>query len=227
MFKYVLEGRTKMKVFNLFPAMFLVLAACADGGGGLSGTQSFADRSPTVVDLVGLTVSGSMSVLENGHLSIQLVGTDTQNNALTYSCAGCNHAGIVFNASTGLLTWSPAWGQDGTYPVTFSATDGAVSHSLSTSIVVVWVDQTPVFTNVSNHSIPVNTTYSFTPHATEANGLALNYTITSSLPGNASWDGTTLTWTPDPSQLGALQIDFEADDGQSDVGDKSMVLTVQ
>jgi hypothetical protein len=215
-----------MKILtSTFLAVFLV--GCSSGGGQTASQSSLPVVAPIVVPVVDLTGAGPFSVNEGQTLSLQLVGTDSVGNALTYSCTfGCAHAGITLNPATGLFVWTVAYGQSGTYNVTFHVTNGTISDDYSTQIVVNFVDQTPVFTNLGPQTITVGQTLTLVPNATEANGLPLTYSI-ATLPANAAFDGTTLTFTPDGTQIGTVNIDITADDGQGDTQTQTLVLTVQ
>ena len=65
---------------------------------------------------------------ENSSLSLQLVGSDPEGSALTYSATGLPPA-LAVNPATGLISGTLAAGSAGTYSVTASVSDGALTDS--------------------------------------------------------------------------------------------------
>ena len=66
---------------------------------------------------------GDKTVTEGSLLSFTLSATDEDGDALMYDVSGLPD-GALFNATTGVFSWTPSPGQQGDYPMTFTASDG-------------------------------------------------------------------------------------------------------
>ena len=128
-------------------------------------------------------------------------------------------ASFVDNGNgTGIFNWTPAFVQAGAYPVTFIATDGALSDS---ELVIVTVaeagNQSPVLAAIGGKGTTEGVTLNFGISALDPDSTipALN---TSVLPSGATFtdngDGTgTFDWTPSFVQNGSYPVTFRATDG--------------
>jgi hypothetical protein len=89
-------------------------------------------KSPAVCgssnDFPSLTNPGDLSATVGQATSVQLHGSDPDGQALTYSASGLP-PGLSVMAGTGFVSGTPA--TSGIYPVTASASDGALSDSVS------------------------------------------------------------------------------------------------
>ena len=74
-------------------------------------------------------------------LSLQLSATDADGDTLLYSATGLPSGATLTPA--GQLTWTPAFPQVGAFPITFTASDGNLSSSVSATVTVTSVNQTP------------------------------------------------------------------------------------
>lgn len=208
-----------------------LVAQCTGTTKGLviTGSTAPVTQQPQTpaTDTLGLSVSGSLSANEGDTLNLQLSGTSSLLRGLSYSCTfGCNHPGITLDPVTGAMVWNISYSQSGVYNMIFRISDGALTLDLPVTLTINVVDQTPMFQNLQPQTVSPGQPVTLTPQATEANGQALTYYLTSTLPANASWDGTTLTFTPDGSQIGDVEFDFQASDG-SDVGTGALIVSVQ
>jgi hypothetical protein len=152
--------------------------------------------------------------------------------------SGATFTPSAFNTS-GDFEWTPASGQAGTYPVTFTATSGspALSASAMTSVVVGPPDHRPVVT-----AVPLTVTVnegghvSVTVTASDPDGdplasLTAKGTQNTALPTGATFtvDGSFTSglflWDPTLSQAGVYHIDLEATSVGS-LGEQISVATV-
>lgn len=93
---------------------------------------------PPVIQLVP-----DSTVTEGSQLTFQVTSTDPDGTAPLLSTTSALPTGATFttavganNVVTGTFSWKPSKGQAGKYPVTFSATDGALKAATTTNITV-------------------------------------------------------------------------------------------
>jgi hypothetical protein len=153
------------------------------------------------------TISGAptTSVTAGTAYSFQPTASDPDGNSLTFSIT--NRPGwATFNGSTGALTGTPTSANVGTYGgIVIGVSDGSASASLPAfSIVVNAVPNgVPVISGTPPTSVTAGTAYSFQPTASDPDGNALTFSITSK-PAWATFSTTTgrLQGTPSSSQVG-------------------------
>ncbi|GIF45762.1 enterochelin esterase-like enzyme [Asanoa ferruginea] len=133
--------------------------------------QLFANFAKNYVWQRGAFVNGApvfaaggeaQSVDASQALSFEVAATDPDGDALTYSASGLP-AGASFDPATRQFSWTPGFTQAGTYTVTFEASDGTRSYSLSaTKDVTITVRDVPA---------PVAQTAPSISGAAEVNGV--------------------------------------------------------
>ena len=83
-------------------------------------------------------------------------------------------AGAELDSSTGIFEWTPATGQAGTYSITFTASDGALSASTTGKIIVNApvnpVNAAPLFLPVDPQYVDENSPLTFTLTASDNDG---------------------------------------------------------
>lgn len=77
----------------------------------------------------------AQTVDEGESLSFSVSAADENGDVLTYSAAGLPQ-GAVFDAAAGTFTWTPGYGQAGTYQVTFTASDGSLTGTMEVALTV-------------------------------------------------------------------------------------------
>lgn len=105
------------------------------------------------VELVTITVGnvnrapvfdpvGTRQTLEGQAVQFSVQANDPDGNAVTYSTSPLP-AGAAFDANTRGFSWTPTYGQAGTYTVTFYATDNGELNRTGETSVVISVNQPP------------------------------------------------------------------------------------
>src|SRR5207247_6540543 len=94
----------------------------------LSSTKALTRPVTNINGAPTLTAPVNQTSDENWTVSLQLVASDPDSDALTYSATGLPPA-LTVNATTGLISGTLATPSAGTYTVTASASDGALSDS--------------------------------------------------------------------------------------------------
>jgi streptogramin lyase len=174
-----------------------------------------------------LTAIGNKAINEGSTLSFTITATDGDNDPLTFAAASLP-SGAAFNASTRTFSWTPAYSQSGTYPVTFTADDGyGGTASETVNIVVNNKNRAPVLTSIGNKAIDESSTLTFSISAADADGDALTYAA-STLPGGATFSAATKTfsWTPMYTQSGNYQITFTVSDDYGGSSSETIAISV-
>ena len=97
-----------------------------DGSPALSATQNVTitvghtNRPPTLDPI------GDRQAWEGKPLTITVTGSDPDGDTLTYS-TGMLPAGAQFNSATQTFSWTPTWGQIGSYQVLFKVSDNGAT----------------------------------------------------------------------------------------------------
>lgn len=108
--------------FNTWPQLFAMFARdyLWQRGAFVNGAPEFTAGGET------------QSVDENRSLTFSVEATDPDGDAVTYSAEGLP-AGASFDPATRQFSWTPDYTQSGVYTVTFTASDGDKSYSLSST----------------------------------------------------------------------------------------------
>jgi hypothetical protein len=142
------------------------------------------DQTPVFAPLASQTdISGQP-------LNFTVSATDPINTNLIYTATSLP-SGASFNASTGAFSWTPSVNQTGTFNITFTATDGLVTNSESTTVTVfsanapntLHLTSNPTLTNatIQINSLAVavaGDTNIFNVNATDSNSNTLYYAWT-------------------------------------------------
>jgi hypothetical protein len=197
--------------------------------GGLSDAE-------TVLITVGeqhppqLTVVGNPIVNEGATLRLYLEASDPDGGALTlsYDTLPPGSAFVDNGNGTGTLTWTPAIGAQGAYPVTFTVTDQGGLSNAETVLIQVRIQHPPQLTVVGSPVVNEGATLRLYLEASDPDGGSLTLSHDTLPPGSAFVDngnGTgTLTWTPSIGAHGAYPVTFSVlDSGDPQKGDSAAV----
>ena len=163
---------------------------------------------------------GPKSVQEGETLTFSVTATDPDQDALVLSASVLAGATFVDNGNgTGTFSWTPSFGTDGNYMITFTATDTGnpvASEFEQVNITVGDVNRPPVLMPIGSKSVQPDNELSFMVIASDPDldALALS---TSTLPLNATFtdlgDGTgVFSWTPALNQEGNYKLLFTVTD---------------
>jgi hypothetical protein len=195
----------------------------ASNGVGSPAGQSFTltvNTAPVITSASNTT----FSVGTPGTFTVTATGTPSP----TLSETGTLPTGVTFNPGTGVLSGTPAAGTGGTYPITFTASNGVGSPA--TQSFTLTVDQAPAIISPNSATFTVGTSSSFTvmtsgfPRPTLSDGGA---TLPSGVTFVDNGNGTaTLSGTPASGSLGTYTITFTATNGVGSPANQTFTLTV-
>jgi PKD repeat protein len=196
---------------NLIPGLNNLKISATDNAGNASEKSIVVklNSAPVFDTLPDITVS------ENDPIAFEIRATDVDNDALTYSVSNLP-SGAEFNVETRAFTWTPDCGQSGVYQVDFSVSDGAITVSETVSITVNNVNQAPELAAIGNKTVNEDQVLAFTLSATDPDTTdTLTYSA-ANLPGGATFNATTrtFTWMPGFTQAGTYDnVTFSVSDG--------------
>ncbi len=174
----------------------------------LSATQSFAvlvvpSNSPPVLDAISnRTIAVGMT------LTLTNVASDTDGDQLTFSLGAGAAAGATINPTNGVFTWAPTQLQLGSNGFSVIVTDNGLpplSATQSFAVTVLPSNSPPVLDAISNQTVAVGMTLTFTNVASDPDGDLLTFSLGAGAAAGATISPTTgvFTWTPAQAQLGS------------------------
>src|SRR5205807_2167498 len=147
--------------------------------------------------------------------------------ASTFTQTGALPSGVTFNGITGVLSGTPAANTSGTYPITFTASNGIGSDA--TQNFTLTVNQAPTITSANNATFIVGVPGSFTVTATGF-PTAMSFSETGALPNGVTLNTATgvLSGTPatGTSASSPYSITFTASNLAGTSPSQSFTLTV-
>jgi hypothetical protein len=191
------------------PGVFpITVVVTDDGTPSLTDSKTFSVTVNEVNSAPRLVAIADESADELSELTFAATATDIDEppNNVTLSVSGLP-AGASFDPATGKFTWAPGEEQQGTYTVTFTATDDGqpnLSDSKLVTIMVNEVNRPPELSVVSDQSVDELGELTFAATASDPNDSPPNkMTLSASgLPEGASFDPATgeFRWTPSEGQ---------------------------
>ena len=156
--------------------------------------------------------------------SFPVTGTGTP--APAFSAAGTLPADVTFNATTGLLSGTPAAGDVGVYTVTITASNGVTpAAAQSFTLTIVAASQAPVISSAASTTFYVGAAGSFP--VTASGTPAPAFSETGALPAGVSFSAAgVLSGTPAANASGSYPISITASNGVLPNAVQSFTLTV-
>src|ERR1700738_2165896 len=136
-----------------------------------------------------VTAVADRTGLENAVVTLPLVATDPDGDALTYSATGLP-GGLSVNATTGVISGTLSYTSAGPHTVIATVSDGTLTASQTFAWTVTNVDRPPVLTAVADRTDLENATISLPLVGTDLDGDVLTYSATG-LPGGLSVNPST------------------------------------
>jgi hypothetical protein len=170
------------------------------------------NRPPAILVLQDTTVYQGTSL----NFMAQAVDPDKDSVTLTASELSSSKLpdGASFNAKTGLFSWTPTFGQEGTYFIVFTAWDGKAGDKDTATIVVKKTDRPPVITVLPDTTLgKEGQMVSFQVTATDPDAGQTVTVTAKGAPAASSFTNNTFSWTPNYGEAGNYTITFTASDG--------------
>jgi hypothetical protein len=188
-------------------------------GVGSNATQNFTltvNEAPAITSAntttftVGMT--GSFTVTKSGF------------PAPTLSMTGTLPSGVTFTPGSGELSGTPAAGTGGSYPVTFTASNGVGSNATQNFTLV--VNQPAAITSANNTTFVVGTAGTFT--VTKSGFPSPTLSMSGTLPSGVTFDTASgvLSGTPAAGTGGSYPLTFTASNGVASDATQNFTLTI-
>lgn len=187
-------------------------------------TVPHINRPPVLAEIPPQTVD------ENANLTFTLVGTDPDTEdegKLVYTAKDLPEGAVLNNTN---ITWTPTYDQSGSYPVSFTVSDGRLSDTKSTTITVNHINRPPVLDAISAQTVDENSLLSFDltgsdPDIEDKDKWSIS---AQGLPEGAVFDSTTnkFSWTPNFEQSGNYRVVFVNRDPNGLTDQKTVEIAV-
>lgn len=218
------------------PGTFPLTFTASDGKGGSAGaTATVTVIAANVAPSLSLPVVPA-SVAVNTQMMVALTATDPDGDPLTYTALSSPPAAATSAVLTGgVFTWTPT--QTGSYPITFSVSDGkGGTDSKTVTVNVVAQNRPPILAPVPSQIVTVGMPVSFTLQATDVDGDPLSYTVSGAPrdPFGAGAGAATqvlvgnqFSWTPPVSLIpDTYTAVFTVTDGRGGSSTQTTTITV-
>jgi hypothetical protein len=199
-----------------------------DGSPSTNDTKSFVivvteTNSAPVLAAISDRVQFAGSQLTITNVAID---ADIPTNTLTFSLDSAP-TGMVINASSGVISWTPSEAQIGTNNVVVRVTDNGVPALFGTksfTITVEHVNLAPILAAISDRTVHIGGTVTFTNSATDPETNALSFSLLAGAPADAAVDATNgvFIWTTTNATInGVSNITVRVtDDGNPQLSDE-------
>ncbi|MBK7862705.1 MAG: tandem-95 repeat protein [Archangiaceae bacterium] len=160
-------------------------------------------------------------------VSVTLVGTDVDNNPLTYVIVAQPMHGTLSAGTSATRTYTPTPGYQGGDSFTFKVNDGTVDSNVATvTVSVSSVNHAPT-ASAQGVTTPEDQSVAITLTGADSDGDPLNYTVTvPPLHGSLTGSGSARTYTPTLNYNGPDSFTFRVNDGQVDSPPAVVSITV-
>jgi PGF-pre-PGF domain-containing protein len=168
-----------------------------------------------------LMVIGSQSVDENKTLTIIPDATDDDDDTLYYSLVD-SPSGSKIDETTGKFTWTPTYGQAGSYVIRFVVSDGFLKDTEDVTVTVNDVNRPPIMNAPDKVVVSENATVILDLNASDPDDDVLEYSMDASF---GTLQGTLFSWTPGYEDAGIYPVTFTVNDAEFKVS-KTVTINV-
>jgi RHS repeat-associated protein/uncharacterized repeat protein (TIGR01451 family) len=203
------------------------IAVRADDGRGGIAAQDFtlavsAANAPPVIDSTAVTTAGIGQPYQ-----YDADASDADGDTLTYALA-TSPSGMVIDLQTGLITWTPAAGQNGPQAVLIRVSDGRGGEvEQSFSIAVSAANRAPEITSTATLQATRGELYRYDAQATDPDQDVLAYNLDTAPTGMQIDAGSgRIEWTPGNDQVGTHAVSLRVSDGRGGEDVQEFTITV-
>jgi hypothetical protein len=169
---------------------------------------------PPVLNSIGNRSTNELQLLQ---FTVSASDPDGTTPILTTSTRPDGASFVDNGNGTGTFTWTPTFDQAGSYPVTFTASDGSLTDTEEITITVNNVNRPPVLTAIGPRQVLEGANLHFGLSGSDPDLTALTFSAVDVPAGAVLTDnhnGTaTFDWTPSNTQSGFYGVTFIVSDG--------------
>jgi hypothetical protein len=195
-------------------------------GAGYTNDVTIPVTVNSVNDLPTITMNTTITTNEDTNGTLSFSVTDIDGDSVTNSVS-TNASNGTINITNNTINYKPNENYNGTdtFTMSFVDTNGGVVQKVVT-VNITAINDTPVITMDTNATINEDTTANFVFSATDVDGDSISATIVNApTDGNATINGTTITYTPNANYYGSDSFDVRFSDGVVNV-DKNITVTI-
>ena len=182
----------------------------SDGRGGVR-TQSFtlpavADTPETPNAPPTITSTPGGPAMVGSPYRYAVAATDAEGDVLNFAL-GAAPVGMSIDATTGVVAWTPAVGQVGSFPIEILVSDGRDTVTQTFTLPAIAADRPPAFASTPHGPAEVGIPYRYPARAVDPDGDPVTYTLVGAPAGMAIDPANgVLTWTPDAAGTAAFTV---------------------
>ncbi len=168
-----------------------------------------------------------VTVLDNAVYSYAVLAADADGHALSYSLTQ-SPANMSIDVSSGQINWTPGPAQLGLHQVSLRVEDGyggSDTQSFQLSVLDSRINYPPLFQSTPMTALASGLDYQYIPQVLDPNGDALNYRLTTPVPGFTinPLSGVIIAATP---RDGDYDLEIEVDDARGGLAAQGYRLSV-
>jgi len=182
--------------------------------GESSALQSFSIYTANVNDAPNITSTPVTSAIALTQYSYDTAANDIDGDLLIYSLIQ-KPSGMEINSSSGIITWTPLYSQEGIHNVTINVSDSRLSALQSFTINVTVTNNAPNITSSPTEIAYEDSLYTYQVNAADPNNDILIYNLTAK-PEGMSINSTNglIQWIPSSNSIGENSVIVSVSDGQ-------------
>lgn len=207
----------------------LVTVQVEDGNGGVA-IDSFNITVAALPNVIPVfTSTPLLSAVESTLYTYAATATDADGDVLAYSLS-LAPSGMLIDAASGVVSWTPNASQVGSHSVTIVVNDGQSGSETQTYTLTVSANtnQVPEIVSVPTSSATVGQPYQYDVVATDADGDSISYSLETAPAGMLISAGTgQISWTPVQAQAGSHTVTVRASDSSSFVTQTFLVSVTE
>lgn len=191
-------------------------------------TVSVVNTAPSF-SLAGAAKLPNTTIREGQAFTFTYKAIDPQGDVVKYYIVNNKPAGAQLDELTGVFSWTPAVGQNGSYLLSVVATDGTNNSEQVTSLITVVANHKPTIALTpagTDKMVAEQSPISFSvATADEDAGDVVTLTNTT-LPNGATFVNGVFAWTPALGQKGSYAVTFTAKDKSNETASVTVNITV-
>jgi len=195
--------------------------------GGAAATQDFAVAVAAGNAAPQITSSAATAAAAGAPYRYDVDATDADGDTLAFSLTEAP-AGMSIDTTSGLIGWTPAAGQRGTYAVAVQARDpGGLVATQAFTVTVTVGNAAPQITSAAVTAATAGVEYRYAVVAADPNGDTLTYALAQAPAGMTVQPSTgQLAWTPVAGQIGSHDVTVRVSDAGGLAATQSFSIVV-